>query len=238
MLEKSLRLLQAFGPSGRPLRLADLTRRSGMPKSTTHRLAHELVALRLLELEDGYFRIGVAVFELGRLVPVTQRLRETAMPFMQDLFAATQETVHLGIRDGYDVIYAEKIHGHGGIHLPSRVGGRLPLTCTAVGKALLACSERALIDDVLSHPLRRITEFSVVDPAVLERQLAEIRATGLALEREEAGLGGACVAAPVLVAGQPVAALSVSVAVADYQPTRLAAAVRTAAFGLSRQLAH
>lgn len=138
MLGRAIRVLEAFRPDGRPLRLTELAERAGLPKSTTHRLAHELLELRLLEHEDGRYQVGLGVFELSGLVPVARRLRETALPFMQDLFLSTQETVHLGIRDGSDVVYAEKIHGHAGLDLPSRVGGRLPLTCTAVGKALLA----------------------------------------------------------------------------------------------------
>ena len=236
MLERSIRLLQAFRPDGRPLALTELAERAGMPKSTTHRLAQELVKLRLLEREEGLYSVGLGVFELSGLVPVSRRLRETALPNMQDLFMATHQTVHLAIRDGFDVVYAEKIHGHEGLDLPSHVGGRLPLTCTAVGKALLAYADPAFIKEALSRPLRRITPFSIVDPRVLERQLASVRGTGIALEREESSLGSACVAAAVVVDDHAVAAMSLTVPVTEYQPTRVAAAVRTAALSTARRL--
>ena len=238
MLEKCLRLLQAFQADDQPLRFSELVSRTGMAKSTTHRLAHELLDLRLLELDDnGCYVLGLAVFELSGLVPVARRLREVALPFMQDLFLATGETVHLGIRDGYDVVYAEKLHGHLGVDLPSRVGGRLPLTCTGVGKVLLAYAGKDVIDDVMSRPMRAMTPRSVTDPQILRRQLGEIRVTGVVIEREESRLGGACVASPVLIDGRACAALSVSVAIDNFNPGRLAAAVRTAALGISRQLA-
>jgi DNA-binding IclR family transcriptional regulator len=64
-----------------------------------------------------------------------------------------------------------------------------------------------------------------------------VRRTGIAVEREEAAPGGGCVASAVLVGGEPVAALSVSVPIERFRPERLAPAVRTAALGLSRVLA-
>jgi DNA-binding IclR family transcriptional regulator len=236
MLERSLQVLQAFRPRGGALRLAQLVERTGLPKTTVHRLARQLTSLQLLEQVNGCYQLGLAVFELSELVPVKQRLREAALPFMQDLFVATQETIHLGVRDGLDVVYIEKIRGHRGVLLPSRVGGRLPLTCTGIGKALLAHSEPALIEDVLSRPLRRITDRSVTDPAQLAGELATIRSTGVSTERGEATANGACVAAPVLVGGQPIAALSIAVPIDSFQPVHLSAAVRTAALGLSRRL--
>lgn len=236
MLEKSLRVLQAFRTGDRKLRLTELAVRTGMPKSTVHRLSRILIEHQLLALDNDGYELGMALFELSGLVPVKQRLREAALPFLQDLFLATHETVHLGVRDGLDVVYVDKIHGHSDLGLPSRVGGRLPLTSTAVGKALLAYSSESVRQEILSRPLRRITDKSIVDPERLLRELAEIRATGLAFEREEATIGRACVASPVLVQGEAVAALSISVPITEYRVPPLAAAVKTAALGLARQL--
>ena len=236
MLEKSLRILQAFRTGDRKLRLRELAERTGMPKSTVHRLSQTLIENQLLFSDTEGYELGIGLFELGGLVPVKQRLRESALPFVQDLFLATHETVHLGIRDGLDVVYVEKIYGHSDLALPSRVGGRLPLSCTAVGKALLAFSPDQIRSAVLSKPLRRITSRSVVDPEQLRRELAEIRATGLAFEQEEATLGRACVAAPVVVRGEAIAAMSVSVPVGQYRLPQLAAAVKTASLGLTKEL--
>jgi len=236
MLEKGLRILQAYRSGDRKLRLNDLVDRTGMPKSTVHRLTQVLIENHLLSLDAGGYELGIGLFELGGLVPVKQRLREIALPFLQDLFVATHETVHLGIREGRDVVYVEKIYGHSDLALPSRVGGRLPLTCTAVGKALLAFSSGEIQESVLTQPLRRISQRSIVDPARLRRELAEIRNTGLAFEREENTPGRGCVAAPVLVQGEALAALSISVPITHYTVPPLAAAVKTAALALSRQL--
>ncbi|MDP9821827.1 IclR family transcriptional regulator [Nocardioides massiliensis] len=236
MLEKCLRILQAYRSGDMHLRLADLAQRTGMPKSTVHRLAHVLIEHRLLSHDEQGYQLGIALFELSSLVPVEQQLRLAALPFLQDLFMATHETVHLGVREGVDVVYVEKIHGHSDLGLPSRVGGRLPLNCTGIGKALLAFSSDEVRADYLARPLRRITDKSVTDPARLSRELSEVRATGLAFEREEATIGRECVAAPVLVQGEVVAAMSISVPVSAYRMPHLAAAVKTSALGLSRYL--
>ena len=100
MLERGVHVLQAFRPDGGTLTLPALVERTGLPKATVHRLADALVALGLLERQRTGYRAGLGLFELGELVPAKTGLRETALPFMQDLYEATHQTVHLGIRDG------------------------------------------------------------------------------------------------------------------------------------------
>ncbi len=236
MLERGIFILQSFRPTGQPQTLTAIARRTDLPKSTTHRIVEVLAGQGLLERTDEGWVLGRALFELGELVPIKRRLRETALPFMEDLYEATHETVHLAVRDDLDVLYAEKIRGHSGVDMPSRVGGRLPLSSTGVGKTLLAFSPASLVEEVMSRPLRRLTALSISDPVVLQNELATIRSAGVGYDHEEAALGVSCVASPVLVRGEPVAALSVSVPSDQLQPARLAPAVRTAALALGRAL--
>ncbi|WP_377273914.1 IclR family transcriptional regulator [Peterkaempfera sp. SMS 1(5)a] len=236
MLDKAAVILDCFRPTGGPYRLAELTERTGLPKATVHRLAADLVRLALLERTGTGYRLGGRLFELGMLVPRRHDLRETALPFLQDLYEATHETVHLGIREGRQVVYVERIHGHDPLPLPSRVGGSLPLSCTGVGKALLAFSGPDLAEEVLADPLPRLTRHSVTDPARLRTALEQTQVSGLAYEEQEAALGVSCIAAPVFAGGEAVAALSVAVPKARFRPAQLAPAVRTAALGLSRAL--
>ncbi|GAA3130343.1 IclR family transcriptional regulator [Streptosporangium carneum] len=237
MLEKSWLVLDSFRPTGGPLRLTEVAERCHLPKTTAFRLLTELTEIGAIARRDDGYYLGRRLFELGCIVPLERDLRHAALPFMHDLYEATHETVHLGVRDGLDVVYVEKIRGQEAFALPSRVGGRLPLTCTGIGKALLAYSGPDLIEEVLGRPLRRLTPHSIVDPQRLEETIGQIQAAGLAYEREEAQLGGACIAAPVFGDGMAVAALSVSVPLARFQPTRLAPAVKAAALGISRALA-
>ena len=236
MLERGIHILQSFRPTGQPQTLSDIARRTDLPKSTAHRLVDALLAQGLLDRTHEGLVLGRAVFELGELVPIKMRLREAALPFMEDLYEATHETIHLAVRDGLDVLYVEKIRGHSGVDVPSRVGGRLPMSSTGIGKTLLAFSPASLVDEVMSRPLRRLTTKSISDPVILSNELAVIRAAGVGYDHEEAKLGVSCVAAPVLVRGEPVAGISVTVASDQLQPGRLAPAVRTAALALSRIL--
>ncbi len=235
MLEKTALLLDSF-PGGTPLTLAEVCTRTGLARSTAHRLLVDLADLGWLTRTKTTFELGMPLFQLGERVAVKHRLRSAAMPFMQDLFAVTERTVHLAVRDQMDVVYVEKIHGHVAMPLPSQIGGKLPLTCTGVGKAILAFETPELRDAVLSRPLRRYTAHSIVDPKILARQLDEIKRTAVAIEREEASEGGCCVASPILLGGKPIAALSVSVPTEAFQPELLAPALRTATLALGRVL--
>ncbi|ABW12306.1 transcriptional regulator, IclR family [Parafrankia sp. EAN1pec] len=237
MLQKAMWILEAFRPSGGPFRLAELVERSGLTKTTVHRLSAELVEIGLLERVAVGYRLGPKLFELGAIVPPRRDLRDAARPFMQDLFEATRETVHLAARDGLDAVYVEKIHGRDRREMPSQVGGALPLTCTGVGKALLAFGGEELLAEVLSRPLRVLTPNSLRDPERLRIEIEQVQIAGIAYEQQESMPGLSCVAVPVLVDGLAVAALSVSVPVARFRPSRLAPALRAASFGVARALA-
>ncbi|MGW0886400.1 IclR family transcriptional regulator [Streptomyces sp. NPDC002671] len=236
MLDKAVQILDCFSPTEGAFRLTELSTRTGLTKTTVFRLCADLVRLGLLERDAERYRLGGKLFELGALVPRRHDLREAALPFLQDLFEATRETVHLGVREGHEVVYVERIHGHDALPLPSRIGGRLPLTCTGVGKALLAFSGSELTEEVLAAPLPRLTPRSVTDPEQLRTAIEQAQVAGLAYEEEEAATGVSCIAAPVFDGPVAVAALSVAVPRTRYRPAQLAPAVRTAALGLSRVL--
>jgi DNA-binding IclR family transcriptional regulator len=235
MLEKASLVLQAFHGDG-PMSLSDLGKRTGLSRSTVHRLVTDLTELGWVERTGNRYQLGMSLFELGELVPAKHRLRTVGLPYMQDLFAATGETVHLAVREGVDAVYVEKLHGHRPLRLPSRTGGRAPLTCTAVGKALLAHESNDVLQDILGRPLRQWTSRSITEPALLLKQLADVRRTGLAWERGESVPGGACLAAPILVGARVVAALSVSMPADRFRPEQLGPAVITASLALARTL--
>jgi IclR family transcriptional regulator, acetate operon repressor len=230
-------LVGAYGPADRALTIGQLAARTGIPKPTVHRLAGQLLATGALErTRDGY-RLGMRMFELGQLVPLQRDLREAALPFLQDLYEAAHETAHLAVLDGTEVLYIEKISGRRRVRTGSRIGGRMPAHCTAVGKAILAFSPPEAVAAVLDGGLPPRTPFSITVPGVLKRQLATIARTGVAYDREEADIGVTCAAAPVFAYGRRVVAgISVTGLVTRLDPDRLAPTVLLAALGLSRQL--
>ncbi|MEZ5194619.1 MAG: IclR family transcriptional regulator [Nocardioides sp.] len=156
VLGKAMAVLRAFTAED-GLGFAELQRRTGLPKATLHRVAGDLVTARLLERRDGVYHLGRQLFELGMLASVERTLLEVATPFLEDLYERTHETVHLGVREGAEVVYVAKVTGHRQVKAPSRIGGRMPVHSTAVGKALLAFAPEAVRVQVLTGPLERRT---------------------------------------------------------------------------------
>jgi DNA-binding IclR family transcriptional regulator len=237
VLGRARLIIEAFTAADDALSLADLVRRTGVAKATVHRLAGELVEWGLLERVDGGYQLGLRLFEIGQLVPRQRLLREAALPYMEDLLLATQETVHFAVRDGLDVLYVEKIIVHRGVRKQSRVAGRLPLFCTATGKAILAYSPESLLREVIEGGLEPLTRRTVTAPALLWAQVSRARAEGFAVETEETRLGYSSVAVPVFgVQTALVGALSVTAPTVRTHARRLVAALRTAADGIGRTL--
>lgn len=218
------------------LRLTEIARRAELPLTTTHRLTRELKRHNLIDSANAGMQLGTRLFELGEHVPRKRRLRDAALPFMEDLYEVTHETVQVGVLDGADVLYIEKIAGHRQTRSPSRVGGRVCATCTALGKAMLAFGPVETLDRVIAAGISARTPYSITDIPSLRAAIAGIAEAGFATDREEAALGLACIAAPIRVGDAAVAALSVTMPVARFDPDRWAPAVRTAARSIGRAL--
>jgi DNA-binding IclR family transcriptional regulator len=235
---KVLSLLDAFTPRAPELTLNELARKTGLPLSTTYRLATELVDWGGLErVTGGGFRIGLRLWAVGSLAPLAASLQEIVLPFMQDLYDATRENVHLAVLDGMKALYVERITGRRSTKVNLRRGGRLPLHATGVGKVLLAHAAPEFQDEVISAGLRRYTPYTIVAPGHLRHALAEIRRTGVGVAREELTVGLTSIACPLLDdEGRAVAALSIVLRASGQDVDRLAPAVRTAALCAGRQL--
>lgn len=232
---KVVAILDAFSADTPRLSLQGLAERTGLPQSTTYRLACELVEWGGLERGSGGYQIGMRLWEIGELARRGEQLRDVALPFMQDLYDATHENVHLAVLDGREALYIEKISGRRAARVVTRRGGRLPLHATGVGKALLAYAPEDLVAEIFSGELKRYTPRTVVAPALLRRKLTEVRRTGVAFAFEEMSLGSVSVAAPILSSPDTaVAALAVVVRSSRKDVQRLAPAVRTTANSLSR----
>ncbi|WP_019926845.1 IclR family transcriptional regulator [Nocardia sp. BMG111209] len=237
VLGRAILILESFGVEDRAVGLSELARRTGLPKATVHRISQDLAAARLLTASAEGYRLGRGLFELGMRAAAERTLLEVAVPFLQDLYTRTGETVHLGVRDGDEVVYISKLGGHRQARSPSRVGGRMPLYCTAIGKALLAHSDPLTIDRILTGPLPRRTPRTIVAPGLLRTQLEHILDQGIAYEYEESATGIVCLAAPILDGTDPVAAISVTGPATRFRPESHAVPVRAAATGIASILA-
>lgn len=201
-------VLDAFDGPGR-LSLAQVVRRTGLPRSSAHRMLERLVQLRWLRRHGRDYELGMRLVELGSLAVHQDRLHNAAQPFLHELHRATGLVVHMAVLDGTDVVYLEKIAGGWGAAVPTRVGGRRPAHCTAVGKALLAHSDSATADGSGDELPARNTRNLTSVRGRLADELAAVRARGFAFERAEAIAGFGCVAAPIGDPTAPIAAVSV-----------------------------
>ncbi len=233
---RALSLLSAFETNDRELSAAELSRRTGLPRSTTHRLASELVELGLLERKPGSgYRLGMRLFELGHMALYGRGLREVAAPFLADLANATHETVHLAVLDDVDVVYLDIIRPSGAPEMRSRPGGRLPASATAVGKVILAYSPTSLVDKIIDRGLVRLTAHSITDGDQLRAELEEIRNAGLAYDDQEQAIGTVCCAAPIFgLSNEVVGSVSVSGRPGVLRFDRVRMAILSTAASISR----
>jgi DNA-binding IclR family transcriptional regulator len=238
VVDRAFALLAAFDAGHRSLSLGELSRRSGIPTSSTLRLAGRLMAWGALERgTDGRFTIGLRLWEVASLAPRGQGLKQVALPFMGDLEEVTRQHVLLAVREGNEALLVERLSAHQAMNVLYRVGGRLPLHSTGVGLVLLAFAESGFQESVLNQPLVHMPENVPVSPAALRRTLAEIRREGLATIRRRQPQPLVSVAAPIFGADDKVvAALSVVVPQENAEPRLLGPAVRTAARSISRGL--
>ncbi|MCV7433625.1 IclR family transcriptional regulator [Mycolicibacterium bacteremicum] len=226
-------VLDAFDGPGR-LTLAQIVRRTGLPRSSAHRMLERLVQLRWLRRSGRDYELGMRLVELGSLAVHQDRLHKAAIPMLHELHAATGLVVHLAVLEGSDVVYMEKVGNRLTAAIPTRVGGRQPAHCAAVGKAMLAFTGEPDLDTA-SAGLQRRTKYSISTPAQLRAELTKVRSHGVAYDREESVPGFGCVAAPIGDPGQAVAAVSVCGPMSQMKfDQQLVAPVRMAAMGIWR----
>jgi DNA-binding IclR family transcriptional regulator len=232
-LLRGLDVIEAVAAGSLPL--ADLALRLGLTRSTTHRLASALVERGYLRMEPriGY-RLGPRLLELGHAAQLQVDLVQVARPHIEALSEATGDTVHLGVLDGGQAYYLDKIAGQRRITIRSHVGDRHPLTSTGLGKALILDRQSDYWAD------RHAADGTPGSYGEWERRMRDYAAAGHAYDLEENEDQIRCVAAPIRdAAGRIVAAVSVSSAAQymdDARMSRIAGDVRAAAAAIGCDL--
>lgn len=228
-------ILDAVAAQQGDVGLTELAIITGISKPTVYRLAKGLVAHRMLVHSGNGYRLGFHLFELGQRVPLSRQLRDLALPVMSDLLEASREIVQLAVLDGHEVVYVEKLTGRHSSPAPSRVGSRLPAYSSALGKAILAFSEKSQVDRVLQAPMPARTPTTLTTPRQLMEELDDIRQRGIAYDRGEGTAGIVCVASPILDwRTRAVAAISITGPRERLRVARFATAVHAAALGIGR----
>lgn len=209
MVERMTLIIDRFTDRETRLTLEEIARSTGLPRSTAHRILDQLVRLEWLEHSPHGYGLGRRSLVLGGRRG-DDDLRAAASPHLHDLLLRTGAVVHLGVLDGGQVRYLDKLGGRFATTVPSRVGATAPAHCTGLGKAMLAWLQPEEVDDLIGHQPAARTSATIDDVTVLHHELGRIRSrAGLALERGEYVPDIACVAAAVRGPHGPAGAVSV-----------------------------
>lgn len=225
-VERALKILDLFDEQATELKITEISERMKLHKSTVHSLLKTLQEHSYIAQnpEDGKYRLGLKLAERGNFVISNIDIRKAAHKHLLDLAAKTGQTVHLGILDGREGVYIDKVEGEQAIIRYSRIGGRLPLHSTAIGKVLLAYQNPQHMERLLQlYPYQQHTASTITNEAMMCKELEQIRQQGYAVDNEENEQGVKCVAAPVFKGqDQVLAAISISTLVSRVTDQELA----------------
>lgn len=214
VIERMTRLLDILAHSSDTVTLKLLSQSSGLHPSTAHRILNALMAARLVErVDQGNYRLGMRLLELGNLVKARLSVRELALPFMRTLHATTGEAVNLSVRHDNEIVYVERTSsGRSMMRVVNIIGARAPLHITAVGKLFLSEDPPDLLREYAATThLAAFTPNTITSLELLRGELEQVRKLGYAFDNEEAEIGVRCIGAGVYDdSGALVAGLSIS----------------------------
>lgn len=239
VLRRALKILDVFEEVGTGLSLSEISRRSGVPLTTTHRIVGELYEWGALERDEtGGYRIGLRLWEVAAHAPRAVGLQRIALPFMQDLYETTRHGVHLAVREKDEVVFVERfVSQETARDERPRVGGRYAMHATAVGLVLLANAPAELQEEVINGPLATYTLWTTANARDLRQALADVRRNGYAVSERQINPDYVSVAAPIHGPdGTVVAALSLIVPHTEPYGPSTGHLVQATARGISRAL--
>jgi len=242
--DRTLAILELLTTDPAGLTLTEVQQKLGLPKSSTYTLLSTMTARGFLE-QDGSrrFRIGIRLWQAGKAYLAAADLEATAVPYMETVRDAVNETVQLATLDGTDNVYVGKVDSDQQLRLESRVGVRLPAYATGIGKALLTM----LDDDEITARFAdvefvRYTPQTITTVPRLLATVREARGRGYAEDHGEYTPGVFCIAMPILDAKpERLTAMSVSIPEARKTPaliTRTIDSLRSATQQLSLRLGY
>ncbi len=214
VIERMFRLLDVLASREEAISLKEISQRSGLHLSTTHRLLNDLATGRFVDHpQPGSYRLGMRLLELGNLVKSRLNVRDAALAPMRELHKVTQQPVNLSMRQGDEIVYIERAFSErSGMQVVRAIGGRAPLHLTSVGKLFLAADDPQRVRAYAARTgLNGHTKNSLTQLNALEKELSKVRQYGNAHDNEELELGVRCMAAGIYDdQGALVAGLSIS----------------------------
>src|SRR5215217_7257601 len=213
-VDRALSIIEVLAEDDEGYRLTDLAVRTGLSTSTVHRLLATLEKRRFVQFDrtESKWHVGAQSFAVGATFTRRRNFAAQAMPYLRRLRDQTRETANLAVVDDESIIVLTRIESREIMRSVTKVGGRVAMVASGVGKAVLATYSDADVNAIICHHgMPRLTEKSIVRPGELFRELEAIRRQGYAVDDEEARIGLRCVAAVVYSdCSEPLAAISVS----------------------------
>lgn len=244
-VERALQILDLFNDQATELKITEISQQMGLSKSTLHSLLKTLQLHGYIDQnpDNGKYCLGMKLVERGHFVVGTMDIRQKAKSWLTTLSQETGQTTHLGILDGNEGVYIEKIEGKQAAIAYSRIGRRLPVHATAIGKVLMAWLGDEELNALLDgYAFTRFTPATLTDRAALLAALAQTRHNRYALDNEENEPGVRCIAVPVWNhESRVIAALSLSTLTSRVNDEQLADCrqkLMAAGLGLSQTLGY
>jgi len=214
VIERMFALMDVLASRKESISLKEISEKTGLHPSTTHRLLNDLAIGRFVDRsQPGSYRLGMRLLELGNLVKNRLNVRDAALVPMRRLHKLIQQPVNLSMRQGDEIIYIERAFSErSGMQVVRAIGGRAPLHLTSVGKLFLATDDPQRVRAYATRTgLSGHTKNSLTDLSALERDLSKVQQYGYAQDNEELELGVRCMAAGIYDdQGTLVAGLSIS----------------------------
>ncbi len=198
-LDRAVEILEYLAFSKESRGLLEISKALQLHKTTVHRILGTLSHRGYVQQdpETSRYRIGLRLLEIGDAALQNLDLRPLH-PFLQELMQHSQETVHLGVLEDYEIVYVDKVESKETIRMYSRLGHRVPAHCTSMGKMILAHSPQALVRSLAAEKgLPKFTANTIVDEETLGHHLDEVRLQGYAVDDEEYEQNIRCIAGPV-----------------------------------------
>lgn len=212
-LLKAIDILELFSPDCPRLSLHEISARLNLPKSTAHNLLRTLLSRGLIEKVDGdHYALGTTIISLTQAVRINVELRDRAAPLLRELADTCPESVLMAIKDGYYSLYIYAVESPRRLQARTAVGDRVPMHCTAIGKAILAFLPWDEVEEIITHVgMPPSTDATITEMPAMLRELDLIHQRGISIDRQEHEAATFCIGAPIFNAsGRVIAACSVS----------------------------
>lgn len=198
-IDRAISVLKCFSESRSELKLSEISEMLGLNKSTVHGIINTLKYNGLIDQDNNTqkYRLGLYLIELGDLVINSMDVRNIAYPIIDKISQKLDETVHIGILDGTEVVYVFKKESTRSIKTSTKIGFRIPAYYTADGKAMLANLDEDKLLKIIPEKIRAVTPYTITDRDKLMQDLRKIKENGFAIDNQENVVGLFCVAAPI-----------------------------------------